>query len=460
MVSSKLVGAGAFVAIGVLLFTVALFMIGERRMLFEDRFDVYTEYAKLGQLELGAVVRVAGADAGEVTDIQIPSSPAQKFRVKMKIREDLHGLVRTDSVATTQTEGLVGAIFVNIGAGSESAPVVPEGGTIPSREPFSMADLLQQMSDTVTMVTDTVEGLRDDIQKAVQQVALTAEDAHTMIEDIRPDITSMAQNGTRIAADAQQIIADINAGKGTVGKLMKDDALYTRAQEIATEARDVVANLKEVSADARKALADFRSKEGPAQGLLADMRVTVTQAREAVSDLADNMEAMKRNFLLRGFFNRRGYFDLDAISPVDYRSGVLENGKRKALRIWLSEDVLFTDLPERGAVLSDDGKARIDSAMSAYLKYLPAYPLVVEGYATQGTKDERWRTAQVWAGMVREYLMQRYRLTPQMTGSISLGNDAKDSPTGDAWDGVAITLFVDREALQFAAQPSAETQQK
>jgi phospholipid/cholesterol/gamma-HCH transport system substrate-binding protein len=460
MVSSKLVGAGAFVVMGVLLFTVGLFMIGERRMLFEDRMSVYTEFAKLGQLQMGAVVTVAGANAGEVTDIVIPASPAGKFRVKMEIREELHGLVRTDSVAAVQTEGLVGALFVNIGAGSETAPQVPEGGTIPSREPYSMADLLAQMSETVTMVNETVESLRGDIQKAVQQVALTAEDAHTLIEDLRPDIRAIARHGTRIAADTQQIVADLNAGKGTVGKLMKDDALYTRAEEIATEVRDVVANMKEVSADARRALADFRSKDGPAQGLMADMRVTVNQAREAVSDLADNMEALKRNFLLRGFFNDRGYFDLDAISAVDYRSGVLENGKRKAMRIWLSAESLFDELPDGTPVLSDQGRARIDSAMSAYLKYVPSYPIVVEGYATKGTRHERWSTGQLWSGMVREYVLQRYDLTPQNAGFISLGNDAQGSPNGASWDGVAITLFVDREALQFVAQASPQAQPK
>ena len=34
---------------------------------------------------------------------------------------------------------------------------------------------------------------------------------------------------------------------------------------------------------------------------MADMRVTLAQAREATADLADNMEALKRNFFLRGF---------------------------------------------------------------------------------------------------------------------------------------------------------------
>src|SRR5262245_33547093 len=102
MISPRTVGAGAFVVIGVLVFTVALFLIGERRMMFERSFDVYTEFAKLGQLEHGAMVRVAGMDAGEVTDIAIPKTPAGKFRLKMHIREDLHGLVRTDSVASMQ----------------------------------------------------------------------------------------------------------------------------------------------------------------------------------------------------------------------------------------------------------------------------------------------------------------------------------------------------------------------
>jgi phospholipid/cholesterol/gamma-HCH transport system substrate-binding protein len=454
MNSAKLAGAGAFVVAGLLLFTVGLFMIGERRMMFEERFEVYTEFARLGQLEVGAVVRVAGMDAGEVIDIEIPPSPAGKFRVRMEVREDLHGLVRTDSIASPQMEGLVGAIFVSIGAGSEQAPQVPEKGTIPSREPFMVADLMQQASDTIAMMTDTVEALRGDIEKAVQQVALTAEDAHAMIEDVRPDVIAIAKSGSRIAADVQAISASIRAGEGTLGKLVNDPALYHRAREIAEEARTVMANVREVSDEARRAISDFRSKDGPAQGLMGDMRVTLGQTREAVSDLADNMEALKHNFLLRGFFNRRGYFDLDAISPADYRSGVLENGKRKAARIWLASRVLFEQRPDGTEALTADGKARLDSAMSTYLKYVPANPLVVEGYASGPTVDERFRLARQRAGTVREYLLGRYELLPQSTGYIALGDEANGSPEGDGtWDGVAITLFIDREGLQLAAQP-------
>ena len=458
MLSSRVVGAGAFVVMGVVLFTAALFMIGSRRMLFEERFTMYSEFSRLGQLGDGAVVRVAGLDAGEVTEIQIPPTPSAKFRVRMEVREDLRHLIRVDSVATTQTEGLVGAVYVNIAPGSEQAPIVVENGTIPGRDPFQMADLLQQASDTITMVNDTVESLRGDITKAVQQVALTAEDAHGLIEDIRPDITNIARNSSRISADAQQVLQNIREGEGTIGKLINDDTLYRRATEIANEAKSVMENVREASNEARSAIADFRSKDGPAQGLMADMRVTLTQAREATADLADNMEAMKHNFLLRGFFNRRGYFDLDAISPVEYRKGVLENGKRKAMRIWLGDGVLFERGPDGSETLTDEGRTRIDSAMATYLKYLPSNPIVVEGYATEGTLVERFRLARQRGGIVRAYVLGRYELPPQNVGYIALGDEAPGSPGGDRWDGVALTLFLDRAELQFAEQRPPLTQ--
>jgi phospholipid/cholesterol/gamma-HCH transport system substrate-binding protein len=450
MISSKAVGAGAFVVVGLLLFAVSLFMIGERRMLFERRFTVYTEFSRLGDLETGAPVRVAGANAGEVTDIELPRTPSDKFRVKMEVREALHPIIRTDSIAVPQTEGLVGGVFVNIGAGTDQAPRVADGGTIPGRDPFQISDLLQQASDTIMMIGDTVTAIRGDAETAVREVAGTAEDAHALLDKIRPDLEAIAKNGNAISNNTRELVAKINDGEGTVGKLLNDDGLYRQFHNVTDQAQTVMANLHEVSDEARRAIVDFRSKDGPAQGLLADMRTTIGQAREATADLADNMEAMKHNFLLRGFFNKRGYYDLDAISPVEYRTGVLENGKRKAMRIWLKSSVVFEPGPDGTEVLSEGGRARIDSAMSTYLKYLPANPLVIEGYAPAPTVADRFRLSRRRAGVVREYILGKYEVPPRNTGFIGLGVDALNSPDKDRWDGVALTLFLDQSELQVA----------
>ena len=121
------------------------------------------------------------------------------------------------------------------------------------------------------------------------------------------------------------------------------------------------------------------------------------------------------------------------------------------MRIWLSTAVLFEEAPD-GERLSADGRSRVDSAITTYLRYLPANPVVVEGYATDGTVGERFRQSRRRAGIVREYLIGRYGLSPQNTGYIALGSEAEGSPSGDSWDGVSLTLFLDAEALQFGNQ--------
>jgi phospholipid/cholesterol/gamma-HCH transport system substrate-binding protein len=418
-------------------------------MLFEKRFPVYTEFSKLGELEVGATVRVAGANAGEITDIVLPTTPSGKFRVKMEVREALHPIIRTDSVAGTETEGLVGGVFVNIATGTDQASPLPSGGTIRGIEPYAIADLLKQAGDTMMMVNATVMTLRGSAELAVKEVSLTAQDAHAMLAVMRPDLEAIARNGNKISQDSSELMATINGGRGSLGKLINDDELYNNLRDVTAQAHDVMDNLHSVSDEARRAIVDFRSKDGPAAGFLAEMRNTLGQVREATADLADDTEAMKHNFLLKGFFNKRGYFDLAAISPADYRSGVLENGKRKAMRIWLKSALLFEPGPDGTEVLSEGGRARIDSAMSTYLKYLPSNPIVVEGYAPAPTSAERFTISRRRAGIIRTYILGKYDVPAQNAGFIGLGSEAPGSPDGAAWDGVSLTLFLDREALQF-----------
>ena len=61
-------------------------------------------------------------------------------------------------------------------------------------------------------------------------------------------------------------------------------------------------------------MADLRGENGPLKGMTGDSSRRCHAARDAMQDLAENTEALKRNFLFRGYFNKRGYFDLDDIS--------------------------------------------------------------------------------------------------------------------------------------------------
>src|SRR4030095_13258198 len=175
---ARLAGVGVFVLGGILLFGLGLFMIGDRQMAFAKRFTVYTEFTKVTGLQPGAVVRVLGAKAGSIKQIVPPNSPGEKFRVRLEIAETLHQLVRTDSVATIETEGLVGGSYLGIGTGTDAAPQVPRDGTIAGKEPFEISDLMQQMGDSITKVNATIDAMKGDVQNAVLAVGDTMVNAN------------------------------------------------------------------------------------------------------------------------------------------------------------------------------------------------------------------------------------------------------------------------------------------
>ena len=328
---ARLAGVGVFVLGGLALFALGLFMIGDRQMAFARKFTVYTEFTKVTGLQPGAVVRILGAKAGTITQILPPSTPSAKFRVRLELAESLHALVRVDSIATIETEGLVGGSYLGIGSGTDAAPPVGPDATIGSKEPFEISDLMQQMGDTITKVNQTIDEMKGDVSSAVVAVADTMGNANALITDVSGDVKKMTASGARIADDASHIAEGIRSGKGLIGKLMTDDELYTRATAIAQQTEQAASSARQVVELAKKTLEGFQAKDGPVQGLTADLKQTLDGARTAMVGFNENMEALKRNFLVRGFFNGRGYFDLDDISPAAYQQGRADHGRRTSV---------------------------------------------------------------------------------------------------------------------------------
>jgi phospholipid/cholesterol/gamma-HCH transport system substrate-binding protein len=447
---ARVAGVGVFVLGGFLLFAGGLFMIGDRQMAFAKKVTVYTEFKKITGLQPGALVRVSGAKAGSITQILPPDAPSGKFRVELEIVEALHRLVRTDSLATIETEGLVGGNYLGITTGSDTAPIVAANATIAGKEPLDIADLVQQMGDTVTKVNDVVDEMREDVQRAVVAIADTAENANVLITGVTGEVTKIAASGALISADAAQIAEGIRSGKGTIGKLVNDDELYNRVSAIAKQTEETTEHARQLVQSAKETLEGLQSKDGGVQGMTASVKQTMDDARESMADFTENMEALKHNFLLRGFFNKRGYFDLAQISPADYRQGALTKGSdRRLVRVWLRSDALLE--PEPGypekEQLSEAGKNRVDAAIGPYLEYLASGIVMVEGYAQQGPRDEQYLRSRVRASMVRDYLVGTFHLDPRATGAMPLSADSTGSPGQAPWDGVALAVILPKGAL-------------
>ena len=172
-----------------------------------------------------------------------------------------------------------------------------------------------------------------------------------------------------------------------------------------------------------------------------------------MSDLAESTEALKRNFFFRGFFNKRGYFDLDDVSVQQYRQGALETKDRRVVRIWISAAVLFETDANGQERLTDDGRARLDSAMSQFVRYPRNTPFVVEGYAPAPTVDRQFLLSRSRARLVTRLRGGEVRARPQITSPrCRWAPMPTAAPPERQWDGVALAMFVRRRHCRGSRQ--------
>ncbi len=461
---------GIFVGGCLALFGIGMFLIGNSNQMFTKSFNVFADFSKITGIQNGGKVRVAGMDAGTVTRIEVPLRPEAKFRVHFRIMEKLHPIVRQDSVVTIQTDGLLGNKYLQVDAGSADAPLARNDSLIQSKEPFEWGDLMVEMNTVVKQVNEVIAGVKDQLVSTLSQIEGTAHSANLLIEEATPHVKSIIASADKISANVGEIVDGIQQGQGTVGALFKDKELYASVKRSVEKTETAVENLRDTSASAKKivnkveesdivpevqrtvknlqqitlqvkdAVDKFQSAAGEG-GVAENLQLTLADAHEAMSDLSDATEALKHNFLFRGFFNKRGFFDLGSLTTPEYKSPAFGKGFKKQ-RVWLDSVNLFTKDAKGVEFLSVGGKARLDEAMTELLKLPRNGPIMVEGYAGAGTASQQYLAGRRRAVRVRTYIIDRFRLRPAYVGVVSMGAEPSDTGSpGSFKEGVGIVWF-------------------
>ena len=257
---NRYVGVGIFVVVGTVLFALAIFLIGNQHNFFAKHIELYTEFKNLNGLAKGAKVRVGGFDAGEVTDISVPGSPSAGFRLKLQLNAQVRGLVRTDSVATIVTEGVVGDKFVMIGPGSPTSPEAAPFTTLPSKETSDIAELIQKSTALVSDASGTMKVVADKLTATLDSVTTTVNNAN-------------------------DLVVGMKQGRGTIGMLLRDE-------KTAAEIRQAVANVRDATSSLNHA-SDKRTRSS-----LISNRAAYRQKRIAITAKADAIisDLQSRNF--------------------------------------------------------------------------------------------------------------------------------------------------------------------
>src|SRR5579862_7534010 len=435
---------GVFVTAGLALLTTGLFMIGNRHEAFARHVELYAEFANLSGITQGAKVQVAGMDAGQVQGLEIPDAPPGKFRVKIRLTEKLRGLVRTDSVVTIGTEGVVGNRFLAISAGTARAPVAAPGAALAGVEPTDISALLDQAKGAIGHIDTTVLNANNLVTNANGLITTLGGNLNSTVTEVKTTVSN-----------ANELIAGIKEGRGPAGMLLRDEALADQVRQAVANARNATVELNRAAAQASTLMSEIQSKGLPGQvddtvkeakKSLANLDAASAQVRQAIADLtgpddggvttaatireslsnvnvaaanmADGTEALKHSFLLRGFFRSRGYFSLANMSPDTYRKDRLF-ADQNTDRTWLPANQLFHRNPSGEEELTSQGRSALNSALAHFRERILDSPVVVEGYSDADEVNDRLAASRHRAVVVRNYLQGRFKLDTSRVGTAS-----------------------------------------
>ncbi|WP_412069640.1 MlaD family protein [Rubrivirga sp. IMCC43871] len=312
-----------FSAIGV------MFVIGSQNSLFASTFAVRASFDRVAGLQPGASVFYNGISVGRVNRVQLPAEPGAPIMVFMAIDEEARPLIREDSRALIQTDGLVGSVIVSLTDGSANRPQVADNGQIEGVNPFALAEVSERLFESVARFDSVTVGLSQTLadvrtgqgtlgrflydETLYESSVATADAFAGTVTEAQQTLRSFTARADQLVAVAEnasrgvdEILTRVYTGEGTVAKFLNEPAVYETFLATAAQLQEGAGQLQTVSSDIR-AITD-RLNQAAGWGALATFRA------------AELMEAGKHNFLFRGYFEDRGYYEM---APFEVREAAI-----------------------------------------------------------------------------------------------------------------------------------------
>lgn len=168
---------GIFVSIGIALFIIGVYFIGDKQQLFNETFQISGIFKDVSGLQVGNNVRFSGITIGVVENIEIVSDSA--VRVDFSIDDNTRKFIKKDAKITIGSDGLMGNKVAIIIPGTESKKQVQNNDFLITSIPVS-------------------------------------------IDEIMVNLKVTTGNAATITEDLSVIMANLSSGKGTIGKLFMD----------------------------------------------------------------------------------------------------------------------------------------------------------------------------------------------------------------------------------------------
>jgi len=339
---------GLFVAGGLTLFVLAIFIIGKQQNLFNPVFRLTSTFYNVSGLQVGNNVRFSGINVGTVDNIVIINDTTVK--VDLLVKKEVWQFIKSDCKVTMGSEGIIGDKLIIISPGSNDAPRAKEGQSLTSIEPIETSTIMarldvtaanaEDISQQISQITYDINTGNGTLSRLIQD-SILAENMHQTIANLNKfsrglsgtdavmkSLKVTASNTATISEQLAQIMNKINRGDGTLGRLIMDTTIAENLSQTVlnlkktsnglTGTDTIMAKLNVTAGNAQlisKQLTEMMTKINTGNGTLGrlirdttfaeNLSQTLINLKRSTKGLDENMTAAKHNFLFRGYFEKK-----------------------------------------------------------------------------------------------------------------------------------------------------------
>ncbi|MEZ0612270.1 MlaD family protein [Fibrella sp. WM1] len=326
----RAVTVGLFVLLGIVLLVAGILFLGGQQKRFTSTIQLKAVFKDVAGLKTGNNVWFSGVKIGTVKRIRFTSN--SQVEVDMNIEESSAEFIRKDAQATLGSDGLIGNKLIVIVGGTNRAGTIEDGDMLRAREALSteaIIDTLQVTNRNLLKITQDVGSVVTRVKNGRGLAGALLTDT-TVLLNFKNSMASLqraSNNAVQMTNSLSTFTAKLNRPGTLANDLVTDTAIVrdirsstARLRQMANQANEAIADVKQ----ATQKLNNGNSAIGVLTSDLSvgnDIRSTIRNLNSSTQKLDQNMEALKSNFLFRGYFRKQEKAKAKAAKEAEKNGG-------------------------------------------------------------------------------------------------------------------------------------------
>jgi phospholipid/cholesterol/gamma-HCH transport system substrate-binding protein len=268
------VGLLAIAALGILGYLI--FLLSGQNGFFRSRVEIYTYVGDSSDLAEGAPVRLNGIDIGKVKHVQLSGStdPRRVVKIVAEVYDEYLRSIPVDSKAQVSQSNLLSPRYLNITKG-DAKETIKAGAELPSSSTAELETLFQQGNTTLAALQETVlkiKELADDVMSGKGSIGKLLVDP------------ALFDNANQVVLSVRKLVDALNSNKGTLGLLINDDALAKQFTQTMDRVNQLLEGVEQGKGTLGKVVKDPAMYDNLQAGI-TDLRKGIDQFNTLLADL-------------------------------------------------------------------------------------------------------------------------------------------------------------------------------